>query len=197
MLVVGLTGGIGSGKSSVSSRLVAKGALLIDADAIVRELQEPGAAVFEAMVERFGNDIVGADGQLDRQAVASIVFSDKQALEDLNNIVHPAVGAEMAARIEAAKGTDTIVVMDIPLLTEKRPDMSYVIVVDTPVEVAIARLVEHRGFAEADARARIENQISRQERLAIADFVVNNSNGVAELDAEVDRLWAWLETLAH
>lgn len=197
MLVVGLTGGIGSGKSSVSSRLVAKGALLIDADAIVRELQEPGAAVFEAMVERFGNDIVGADGQLDRQAVASIVFSDKQALEDLNNIVHPAVGAEMAARIEAAKGTDTIVVMDIPLLTEKRPDMSYVIVVDTPVEVAIARLVEHRGFAEADARARIENQISRQERLAIADFVVNNSNGIAELDAEVDRLWAWLETLAH
>lgn len=197
MLVVGLTGGIGSGKSSVSSRLVAKGALLIDADAIVRELQEPGAAVFEAMVERFGNDIVGADGQLDRQAVASIVFSDKQALEDLNNIVHPAVGAEMASRIEAAKGTDTIVVMDIPLLTEKRPDMSYVIVVDTPVEVAIARLVEHRGFAEADARARIENQISRQERLAIADFVVNNSNGVAELDAEVDRLWAWLETLAH
>lgn len=197
MLVVGLTGGIGSGKSSVSSRLVAKGALLIDADAIVRELQEPGAAVFEAMVERFGNDIVGADGQLDRQAVASIVFSDKQALEDLNNIVHPAVGAEMASRIEAAKGTDTIVVMDIPLLTEKRPDMSYVIVVDTPVEVAIARLVEHRGFAEADARARIENQISRQERLAIADFVVNNSNGIAELDAEVDRLWAWLETLAH
>ncbi|MFA5564713.1 MAG: dephospho-CoA kinase [Acidimicrobiia bacterium] len=197
MLVVGLTGGIGSGKSSVSSRLVAKGALLIDADAIVRELQEPGAAVFEAMVERFGPDIVGADGQLDRQAVAAIVFSDKTALEDLNNIVHPAVAIEMASRIESAKGTDTIVVMDIPLLTEKRPDMSHVIVVDTPVEVAIARLVEHRGFAEADARARIENQISREERLAIADFVVNNSNGMGELDAEAERLWAWLQTLEH
>lgn len=197
MLVVGLTGGIGSGKSSVGERLVARGAVLIDADAIVRELQEPGQPVLAAMVERFGDGILRTDGTLDRQAVADVVFGDEAALKDLNGIVHPAVQAEMAARMAAAAGTDSIVVMDIPLLTEKRSGMGQVIVVDVPTEVAVERLVEHRGFGEADARARIAAQISREERRALADFVVDNSGDLAHLDAEVDRCWAWLSTLEH
>lgn len=197
VLVVGLTGGIGSGKSSVGVRLVERGAVLIDADAIVRELQQPGQPVLAAMVERFGVAILHEDGTLDRQAVADRVFGDKEALADLNAIVHPAVQAEMAARMGAAAGTDAIVVMDIPLLTEKRKGMGHVIVVDVPTEVAVERLVEQRGFDEPDARARIENQISREDRLAMADFVVDNSGSVEDLDREVDRCWVWLMSLEH
>jgi dephospho-CoA kinase len=196
VLVVGLTGGIGSGKSSVAARLVDRGAVLIDADAIVRELQEPGQPVLAAMVERFGDAIVRPDGTLDRQAVADTVFGDADALADLNRIVHPAVQAEMAARMGAA-GPDAIVVMDIPLLTEKRAGMGHVIVVDVPIDLAVARLVEHRGFSEQDARARIDSQISREDRLALADFVVDNSGDLAHLDAEVARCWEWLGTLEH
>ncbi len=195
MLVVGLTGGIGSGKSSVANRLVERGATLIDADEIVKELQEPGQPVLASMVERFGDGILRPDGTLDRQAVADLVFGDEAALKDLNAIVHPAVQAEMAARMAAAAGTDSIVVMDIPLLTEKRPGMGHVIVVDVPTEVAVQRLVDNRGFTEADARARVANQISREERLALADFVVDNSGDLAQLDAEVERCWEWLSTL--
>ncbi|MBK5222394.1 MAG: dephospho-CoA kinase [Acidimicrobiia bacterium] len=197
MLVVGLTGGIGSGKSSVAERLVARGAVLIDADGIVRELQQPDQPVLAAMVDRFGQGILAADGTLDRAAVALMVFSDKGALADLNKIVHPAVQAEMASRMAAAAGTDAIVVMDIPLLTEKRAGMGHVIVVDVPTEMAIARLVEHRGFTEADATARIAAQISRDERLVLADFVVDNSGDLTQLRAEVDRCWAWLTSLDH
>lgn len=194
MIVVGLTGGIGAGKSSVSSRLAERGAVVIDADAIVRELQRPGQPVFEAMVEHFGDDIVGADGLLDRQAVADRVFNDPEALKELNKITHPAVQHEMAARMAAA-GADAIVIMDIPLLTSKREGMGHVIVVDTPIAVAVERLVEHRGLTEADARARIANQISREQRLALADFVVDNGGDLDQLEAEVERCWAWLNTL--
>lgn len=197
VLVVGLTGGIGSGKSSVAARLVERGAVLIDADAIVRELQEPGQPVLAAMVERFGDGIVRPDGTLDRQAVADLVFGDETALKDLNGIVHPAVQAEMAARMAAAAGTDSIVVMDIPLLTDKRAGMGHVIVVDVPTDLAVERLVEHRGFTEADARARLANQISREDRLALADFVVDNSGDLDHLDAEAERCWRWLSSLEH
>lgn len=195
MLVVGLTGGIGSGKSSVAARLVDRGAVLVDADAIVRELQEPGQPVLAAMVERFGDGILDADGRLDRQAVADLVFADEAARADLNAIVHPMVNAEMARRIGELAGTDRIAIMDIPLLTERRPGLGHVIVVDTPVEVAVDRLVAHRGFAEEDARARIAAQISREERRALADFVVDNGGDLAQLDAEVERCWAWLQGL--
>ena len=193
MLVVGLTGGIGSGKSSVAERLVARGAVLVDADAIVRELQEPGQPVLAAMVDRFGEGILREDGTLDRQAVADVVFHDEEARTDLNAIVHPAVQAEMARRMADAAGTDAIVIMDIPLLTEKRKGMGPVIVVDTPVELAIDRLVQHRGFERDDAAARVASQISREERLAIADFVVDNSGDLDHLEAEVERCWEWLE----
>ncbi|WP_334142882.1 dephospho-CoA kinase [Rhabdothermincola sp.] len=193
MLLVGLTGGIGSGKSTVSSSLAARGAVVIDADAITRELQEPGQPVLAAMVERFGEGILQPDGRLDRQAVADLVFNDPDALADLNAIVHPAVGAEIARRLDAEQGTDHIVILDVPLLVESgRDDLAAMIVVDTDPEIAVRRLVEQRGFSEADARARISRQASRQERLARADFVIENNGSRAELAAHIEECWAWL-----
>ena len=190
---MGLTGGIGSGKSTVSALLAAKGAVIVDADAITRELQQPGTPVFRAMVERFGDGIVAADGTLDRQAVADIVFTDKEALRDLGAIVHPEVGREIARRLEAAQGTDQVVVLDVPLLVESgRDDMVGIIVVDTPVDVAVERLVADRGMSEADARARIANQASREDRLAKAAVVIDNSGSLADLEAQVDKAWQWV-----
>ncbi len=193
VLLVGLTGGIGSGKSTVSSSLAARGAVVIDADAITRELQEPGQPVLAAMVERFGEGILCEDGRLDRQAVADLVFNDADALADLNAIVHPAVGAEIARRLEAEQGTGHIVILDVPLLIESgRDDVAALIVVDTDPEIAVRRLVEQRGFSEADARARISRQASRQERLARADFVIENNGSRAELAARIEECWDWL-----
>jgi dephospho-CoA kinase len=191
--LVGLTGGIGSGKSTVSAALAERGAVVVDADAITRELQRPGEPVFEAMVERFGDGIVAPDGNLDRQAVADIVFSDPEALADLNAIVHPAVGGEIARRLEHEAGTDHLVILDVPLLVESgRDDMLALVVVDTDPEVAVARLVEQRGFREDDARARISRQASRDERLAKADHVIDNNGSRDDLLAAIDLCWAWL-----
>ncbi len=202
MIIIGLTGGIGSGKSTVASALVDRGAVLIDADAITRQLQEPGMPVFEAMVERFGSGIVAEDGRLDRAAVADIVFNDEQALKDLNTIVHPAVGEHIVASIAENEGTDAIVILDIPLLAEGRDrggkpryDMQAVLVVDCPVDTAVERLVRHRGFQEADARARMANQASREDRLAMADFVVDNGGSADELVPQIDAAWTWLLSL--
>ncbi len=196
VLLVGLTGGIGAGKSSVSALLAAKGAVVIDADAITRELQEPGTPVFEAMVERFGPGIVAPDGTLDRAAVADIVFNDAAALADLNKIVHPAVGAEIANRLQAEAETDHVVILDVPLLVESgRDDMVALIVVDADPEIAVTRLVEQRGFREADARARIARQASREERLARADFVIHNDGTREELERRVGECWEWISAL--
>ena len=195
MLLIGLTGGIGSGKSSVSARLGSFGAVVVDADAIVRDLQAPGGAVLEAMVARFGSGIINADGSLDRQAVADVVFTDSAALADLNAIVHPAVGAEIARRLEVEASTDHVVILDVPLLVESgRDDLAGLIVVDLDPEVAVARLVEHRGFRAEDARARIARQASREDRLARADLVIDNSGTPAELHAQADAAWAWIQT---
>jgi len=197
MRLIGLTGGIGSGKSSVSAALARRGARIVDADAIVRELQSPGTVVFDEMVERFGPVIVAADGSLDRQAVADIVFNDEQALADLGLIVHPRVHEEIERRVAEAEGTDDVVVLDIPLLDRSGwPGLLGTVVVDLDPEVAIARLVEHRGFTETDARARIAAQIGRSERLELADFVVDNGGTLADLEAQVDRLWAWIAELS-
>lgn len=199
MLLVALTGGIGAGKSSVSDRLAERGAAVIDADVVVKQLQQPDGAVYAAMVERWGDGIVEPDGQLDRQAIAAIVFNDEDELKALNGLVHPAVRREMERQIEELAGSDRIVVLDIPLLgagdAEKRGAKG-VIVVDCPVEVAIERLVTQRGFDRADAEARMAAQATREERLALADFVVDNGGDLAQLDAEIDRCWRWLVTLA-
>lgn len=194
MFVIGLTGGIGSGKSAVSARLAARGAVVVDADAITRQLQEPGQPVLAAMVERFGPEILQDDGTLDRQGVADIVFSDPAALADLGAIVHPAVGEEIARRLEHEASTDHVVVLDVPLLVESgRSDLAALVVVDVDPELAIRRLVEHRGFSEADARARMARQASREDRLARADLVVDNSGTLGDLDAAVERAWSWIQ----
>jgi dephospho-CoA kinase len=196
MILVGLTGGIGSGKSTVSTMLAARGAEIIDADAITRQVQQPGSAVVAAIAERFGNEVLGDDGGLVRAKLAEIVFSDPTALRDLNAIVHPSVGAEMNRRVRELASGDKIVVLDIPLLTENpRAGLQGKIVVDVPVDVQVERLVHYRGFTESDARARIAQQASREDRLKDADFVVDNSGVVEDLDPQIDKLWTWLTTL--
>lgn len=196
MILVGLTGGIGSGKSTVSAALAARGAVIVDADAIVRDVQQPGSPVLQQLAERFGPQVLAADGSLDRAAVAAVAFSDPEALKDLNKIVHPAVGAEMTARVMAQRDSDRVVVMDIPLLTENpREGLQGVIVVDVPTEVQVERLVKYRGFDEADAMARIGKQATRQQRLATATFVVDNSGDLDALAAQIDALWQYLTAL--
>lgn len=193
MLLVGLTGGIGSGKSTVSALLAERGAVIIDADAITRSLQQPGQPVFEAMVERFGPGIVADDGTLDRPAVAAIVFNDEAAKKELEAIVHPAVGGEMIRLLQEHAGTDRIVIYDVPLLVESgKTGYGFVIVVDVDPDIAVARLVEHRGFDEADARARIANQVSREARKAVANAVIDNSGSLDRLRQQVDDVWKQL-----
>ncbi len=196
MRLIGLTGGIGAGKSTVSAGLAAKGAVVIDADAIVKELQQPGTVVFTEMVERFGPGIVGPDGDLDRAAIAELVFTDETALADLGAIVHPKVHDEIQRRLDEQADTDHVVVLDVPLLVESGwQGMIGTIVVDLHPDVAGERLVQHRGFDETDARNRIAKQATREERLAKADFVIDNHGHPHELDAEVDRAWEWIHTL--
>lgn len=196
MILVGLTGGIGSGKSTVSALLAERGAIVLDADQIVRDLQQPGSPVLAEMAERFGPQVLDERGALDRAAVAKVVFADPAALADLNKIVHPAVGKEMNRRILEQRPTTNVVVLDIPLLIEKpRPGLQGTIVVDVPVETQVERLVTSRGFSEDDARARIANQASREERLERADVVVDNSGTLDELEPQIDRVWEWLTSL--
>lgn len=196
MILVGLTGGIGSGKSTVSALLAQHGAVIIDADAVTREVQAPGSPVLDALAERFGPQVLHVDGSLNRQAVADIVFTDANALADLNAIVHPAVGKEMVARVNALVDTDRVVVLDIPLLVEKpRQGLQATIVIDVPVEIQVQRLVRYRGFTEEDARARIAHQASRDQRLAAATKVIDNSADFESLEPQVDELWEWLTSL--
>ena len=194
MLLVGLTGGIGSGKSTVSAMLAERGAYIVDADAIARELQQPGSPVLAAMAERFGAHVLDDDGALDRAAVANIVFGDDDesaaALRDLNGIVHPALQNEIRARIAAREATNDIVVLDFPLLAENpRDDLAATIVVDVDPETAVERLVLYRGMDADDARRRIANQASREQRRSIATHVLDNSGDVDFLEAQVEHLF--------
>ena len=196
MILVGLTGGIGAGKSTVSAMLAERGAIIVDADRIARDLQSPGSPVLDSMAERFGGHIICDDGSLDRAAVAAIVFNDEAALEDLNGIVHPAMQAEIQRQIDEHRSTDRVVVLDFPLLGENpRKGLAATIVVDIPVDVAVRRLVDQRGMDEADARARINSQISRDERLATATHVLDNGGDRDSLTAQVDELWQQLVEL--
>lgn len=195
MLAVGLTGGIGSGKSTVSRLLADRGAVVVDADVIARAVVAPDGPAYGGVVARFGPGVLAPDGTLDRPALAAVVFADPAALADLNSLTHPAVGAVIQARLDEEAGTDHIVVLVVPLLVETRRDrypVAAVVVVDTPPEVALHRLVAQRGMGEGEARARMGAQASPAERRAGADLVIDNSADLAHLEAEVGRAWAWL-----
>ena len=195
MIVVGLTGGIGAGKSTVSTMLAERGAAIVDGDQTARDLQAAGSPVLAAMAERFGEHIINDDGTLDRAAVAKIVFSDEDALKDLNGIVHPAMQAEIQRQIDVHADTDRVVVLDFPLLAENpRKDLAATIVVDIETQLAVERAVG-RGMEEDDVRNRINSQVSREDRLAIATHVIDNNGDYVELVAQVDALWRKLEAL--
>ncbi len=198
MLAVGLTGGIGTGKSSVAELLAEHGAALVDADRIAREVVEPGGPAYQPMVDRFGPGILDAEGRIDRPRVAELVFGDPAALADLNTITHPAIGAEMIRRKDEHAGSDRIVVLDIPLLRAEHRELlslAVVVVVDAPPEVALERLVTRRAMPEADARARMAAQPERSARLEGADLVIDNGRDEDHLRGEVDRIWATLVEL--
>ena len=194
---VGLTGGVGSGKSSVAALLADKGAVIIDADRNAREVVEPGTPGYDAVVARFGPSVVSADGTLDRAAIANIVFNDEQALADLNAIVHPLVGQKMA-QLMAEAPAGSIVVHDVPLLVENKlgPAYDLVVVVLADAETRVARL-EGRGMPEADARARIAAQASDDERRAVANEIIENDGDRDALTAQVDALWERLQVRAE
>ncbi|MEO5975019.1 MAG: dephospho-CoA kinase [Ilumatobacteraceae bacterium] len=196
MILIGLTGGIGAGKSTVSAMLAQRGAVIIDGDAIVRELQLSGSPVLTKIVTRFGGEVLTAKGELDRAALASIVFADSKALADLNEIVHPPLGIEIAKRVDAERDSNRVVVLDLPLLSENpRRDLVGVIVVDVESEIASDRLVMFRGMSESDVDARMSNQASRETRKNIADFIIDNSLDLEHLKSEVERAWKWIVTL--
>ncbi|MET7702753.1 dephospho-CoA kinase [Streptomyces sp. NPDC005485] len=191
MLKVGLTGGIGAGKSEVSRLLVEQGAVLIDADRIAREVVAPGTAGLAAVVEAFGKDVLAPDGGLDRPKLGSIVFADPARLATLNAIVHPLVGAR-SRELENAAAPDAVVVHDVPLLAENGMAALYdvVVVVDVRPGTQLDRLVRLRGMTEEDARARMAAQATREKRLEIADIVIDNDVPLQELEQRVREVWA-------
>jgi dephospho-CoA kinase len=196
MPLVALTGGIASGKSTIADRLAEHGAVVVDADALVRELQQPGRPVLAAIADAFGDRILLPDGSLDRAALGAVVFADHDARHRLNAIVHPAVSEESGRRFRAALAADAraVGVYDVPLLVEARADDPWdlVVVAHAPVETRIRRLVELRGMDEADARARVASQASDERRLAIADVVIETDGELSATIEQVDRLWARL-----
>jgi dephospho-CoA kinase len=200
MLRVGLTGGIGSGKSEVSKRLAALGAVVVDADKAAREVVEPGTPGFARIAETFGPGVLRADGALDRAKLAQIVFADEEARGRLNAIVHPLVHEHMRAAEAAAVqtgGDDVVIVHDVPLLAEggRGGEFDRVIVVDVPPEVQVERLAG-RGLPEEQARARMAAQATRERRLAVADIVIDNSGTLADLDRRVSEIWTDLQSRA-
>jgi dephospho-CoA kinase len=198
MFRVGLTGGIGSGKSEVSRRLAAHGVVIIDADAIAREVVEPGTPGLAEVVAAFGPDVLRPDGSLDRPRLGDIVFADAELRATLNGIVHPLVAARMRA-VEEAAVPGAVVVHDVPLITENNLAENYdlVVVVDVPPRIQLDRVVRYRGMTKEQAKARIAAQASRAERLAIAGIVIDNSGSLAELDRLAGDLWTELRRRAQ
>ena len=191
---IGLTGGIGSGKTTVSDLLGSWGAVVVDADVIAREVVAPGTAGLAALADAFGPEVIAPDGGLDRERMAAIAFADPEARARLNGIVHPLVRAR-SAELVAAAPPGSVVVQAIPLLAEtgQRGSFDLVVVVDVDPEIAVERLVARRGMTEADARARVASQASRADRLAIADVVIDNSGDRESLEAQVTELWRELQ----
>ncbi|MER6527246.1 dephospho-CoA kinase [Streptomyces sp. NPDC001508] len=198
MLKVGLTGGIGAGKSEVSRLLVQHGAVLIDADRIAREVVAPGTPGLAAVVDAFGERVLAADGGLDRPALGAIVFADPEKLAVLNSIVHPLVGAR-SRELESTAADDAVVVHDVPLLAENSlaPLYDVVVVVDAGAETQLDRLVRRRGMSEEDARARMAAQATRDKRLEIADVVIDNDVSLDALRRRVAEVWADLVRREH
>jgi dephospho-CoA kinase len=198
MLRVGLTGGIGAGKSEVASRLAAHGAVVLDADAVAREVVAPGTPGLAAVIEAFGPGVLLPAGSLDRARLGEIVFADAELRATLNAIVHPLVRQRMT-ELEAAASPAGIVVQDVPLIAENGLASAYdlVVVVDVPPRVQIERLTRHRGMPREQARARMAAQASREARLAIAGIVIDNSGSLAELDRQVGELWTELRRRAQ
>ncbi|MGY1847076.1 MULTISPECIES: dephospho-CoA kinase [unclassified Blastococcus] len=190
MLRIGLTGGIGSGKSTVARLLAERGAVVVDADRIAREVLEPGTPGLAAVAAAFGDGVLAADGSLDRAALAAIVFSDEEARRRLDALVHPMV-RQRSAELVATAPDDAVVVNDVPLLVETGQAGTYdlVVVVEADLSTRLARLVG-RGLAEADARARIATQASDEQRRAVADVVLDNSGSLEQLAEQVERFWA-------
>lgn len=187
---VGLTGGIGAGKSEVSRLLASYGAVIVDADKIAREVVEPGTPGLAAVVEAFGTDVLTPEGALDRPKLGAVVFADPDRLKALNAIVHPLVGAR-SAELEAAAGEGAVVVHDVPLLTENglAPLYDVIVVVDASPETQLRRLVELRGMTEDEAKARMSAQADRKQRLAIADHVIDNEGPLEDLEPQVREVW--------
>lgn len=193
MPLIALTGGIASGKSTIARRLAERGAIIVDADQIVRDVQSPGSPVLARIAETFGAEVVASDGTLDRAALGGKVFGDAELLTQLNGIVHPAVRAESQRRFEEAFAADprAVVVYDVPLLVEARVDDPWdmIVVAHAPASVRLRRLVELRGMDETAAQERIAAQASDEKRLAIADVVIDTAGDIAETHAQTDALW--------
>jgi dephospho-CoA kinase len=191
VLLVGLTGGIGSGKSTVARLLEKRGAVVFDADLLAREAVEPGTPGHAAVIERFGADVLAPGGELDREALASIVFADPSARRDLEEIVHPEVRRLFAEGSEAYRDTDRVVVFSAPLLVETGMHTAFeiLVVVSATVATQIERLMRQRGMSESSIRARIEAQAPLEDKAAVADFLVDNEGTLDELESQVDRLW--------
>jgi dephospho-CoA kinase len=198
VLLVGLTGGIGSGKSTVSKMLAERGAVVFDADALARVAVEPGTPGHDAIVERFGAEVLGPDGELDRDALARVVFADPAARRDLEAIVHPEVRRLLAEGCEAYGDTDRVVVFSAPLLVETGMHTAFqvLVLVSAPPDLQIERLLRERGLSEEQARARIAAQAPLEDKAAVADVIVDNDGPIEELEKQVDRLWAALRDRA-
>jgi dephospho-CoA kinase len=199
MIAIALTGGIGSGKSAVSSLLAEKGSVVLDLDVIAREVVAAGTSGYLAVVECFGREILAVDGSIDRPMLASIVFQSTERRRKLEQIVHPEVRRVVAQRLAEEAPTDHVVVIDIPLLVESEETKHYllpfvqgVLVVDAPVETALERMVRLRGMTKEEAEARIAAQAPSDARLRIADFVILNDGTMAELGLMTDRAWDWM-----
>ncbi|MEZ5095200.1 MAG: dephospho-CoA kinase [Nocardioides sp.] len=194
---VGLTGGVASGKSTVASMLRALGAVVIDADLLAREVVAPGTNGLAEVVAEFGDGVLGPDGALDRPALGRVVFADPERRVALERIIHPRVRAR-AAELEAEAAPDAVVVHDIPLLVETGQADAFgaVVVVDVPVEVQLARMQELRGLSAEEARARLSAQATREERAAVATYLLDNAGSLPDLQAQVERAYAALHARA-
>lgn len=192
---VALTGGVGSGKTTVASRLADRGAVIIDADRIARDVVRAGTAGFAAVVARFGSSFVGPDGELDRPALGRLVFADEDARTDLNAIVHPLV-AQRSHEVMATAAGGAVIVYDVPLLVEagRADDFDVVVVVEADVTTRLRRLAQ-RGLSEGEARARMQAQATDEQRRAVADVLIDNNRDLAALEQQIDALWKRLDGL--